>query len=81
MRATPKSNRLLYPEPESAAEIGAQMESVVEEDARNYLPERPGCLFFIGWIVAAMIAIALTTGLVMARAARLTDQAAQIETQ
>jgi RND family efflux transporter MFP subunit len=57
------------------------MESVVEEDARNYLPERPGCLFFIGWIVAAMIAIALTTGLVMARAARLTDQAAQIETQ
>jgi RND family efflux transporter MFP subunit len=54
---------------------------MMEEDARNYIATPPGRLFYAGWIIVALIAIALTTGLVMARSLRLTEQASQIETQ
>jgi RND family efflux transporter MFP subunit len=54
---------------------------MMEEDARNYIATPPGRLFYAGWIIAALIAIALTTGLVMARSLRLTEQASQIETE
>jgi RND family efflux transporter MFP subunit len=53
----------------------------MEEDARNYIAQRPGGLFYMWWILMAIIAIGLTVGLVTARAQRLTEQAAQIETQ
>ncbi|HUN59898.1 MAG TPA: efflux RND transporter periplasmic adaptor subunit [Candidatus Binataceae bacterium] len=53
----------------------------MEEDARTYIATPPGRLFYAGWIIVALIAIALTTGLVMARSLRLTEQASQIETQ
>jgi RND family efflux transporter MFP subunit len=54
---------------------------MMEEDSRNYIPAPPGRPFYAGWIVVALIAIALTTGLVMARSLRLTEQASQIEAQ
>jgi membrane fusion protein, multidrug efflux system len=53
----------------------------MEEDPKNYLPQRPGRAFYIGWIIVALVAIALTAGLVTARAQRMVEQASQIETQ
>jgi membrane fusion protein, multidrug efflux system len=53
----------------------------MEEDPKNYVAQRPGRLFYTGWIIVALIAIGLTAGLVTARAQRLTEQASQIETQ
>ena len=51
------------------------------EDARNYTAEKPSRLFYAGWILVALVVAGLTTGLVMARAMRLTEQTSQIETQ
>jgi membrane fusion protein, multidrug efflux system len=53
----------------------------MEDDPKNYTPQRPGRTFYIGWIIIALIVIGLTAGLVTARAQRMVEQAAQIETQ
>jgi len=53
----------------------------MEENARNFIATPPGRLFYAGWIIVALIAIGLTTGLVMARSLRLAEQTSQIETR
>jgi len=53
----------------------------MEADPKNYMPRTPGRRFYVGWIVAVVLLLVLTAGLVLARAARLNLQSAQLDQQ
>jgi RND family efflux transporter MFP subunit len=53
----------------------------MEEDPKSYTPEKPGRLFFFGWVVAVVVLLGLTTELVLARSVRITRQTDELEHQ
>jgi len=53
----------------------------MEADPKTYTPKAPGRLFYAGWIVAVVILLAFTGGLVVARGARLEHQSSELEQQ
>jgi membrane fusion protein, multidrug efflux system len=53
----------------------------MEADPKDYTPKTPGRAFYAGWIVAIVILLIFTAGLVKARGARLTHQSAQLDDQ
>jgi RND family efflux transporter MFP subunit len=46
----------------------------MEDDPKSYTPEKPGRLFFFGWLVAVVVLLGLTAGLVLARSVRINRQ-------
>jgi membrane fusion protein, multidrug efflux system len=53
----------------------------MEDDPKSYTPEKPGRLFFFGWVVAVVVLLGLTAGLVLARSVRITRQTDELEHQ
>ena len=53
----------------------------MEDDPKSYTPEKPGRLFFFGWLVAVVVLLALTAELVLARSVRITRQTDELEHQ
>lgn len=53
----------------------------MEDDPKSYTPERPGRLFFFGWLVAVVVLLALTAELVLARSVRITRQTDELKHQ
>jgi RND family efflux transporter MFP subunit len=53
----------------------------MEEDPKLYEPKKPGHLFLAGWIIAVIVVIGLTAGLVLARGIHLTHQIEALEDQ
>lgn len=51
----------------------------MEDDPKNYQPRVPGGFFFAGWIVAILLALGLTAGLVLAHNLRLGRQTGALE--
>ncbi|MGH7933794.1 MAG: efflux RND transporter periplasmic adaptor subunit [Candidatus Binataceae bacterium] len=51
----------------------------MEDDPKNYAPERPGSLFYVGWIGLVIVVLAATAGLVLARELWIGHQTAQLE--
>src|SRR5258707_484163 len=53
----------------------------MEEDPKSYTPEKPGRLFFFGWLVAVLVLLGLTYGLVLARSVRINRQTDELNHQ
>lgn len=53
----------------------------MESDPKNYVPRAPGRMFYTGWIVAVVVLLILSAGLVLARGARLNHEGAELEEQ
>jgi membrane fusion protein, multidrug efflux system len=53
----------------------------MEDDPKSYVPEKPGRLFFFGWLVAVVVLLGLTAGLVLARSVRINRQTDELEHQ
>ena len=53
----------------------------MEDDPKSYTPEKPGRLFFFGWVVAVVVLLGLTAELVLARSVRITRQTDELEHQ
>ena len=53
----------------------------MEDDPKSYTPERPGRLFFYGWLVAVVVLLGLTYGLVLARSVRINRQTDELNHQ
>lgn len=53
----------------------------MEDDPKSYTPKKPGRLFFAGWIVAIVVLVGLTYGLVLARSVRINRQRGELEHQ
>ena len=53
----------------------------MEEDPKSYTPEKPGRLFFFGWLVAVLVLLGLTAGLVRARSVRINRQTDELNHQ
>ncbi len=53
----------------------------MEEDPKNYTPKVPGRAFYAGWIVAVVVLLVFTAGLVLARGMRLNHQRSQLDEQ
>src|SRR5260370_21619495 len=53
----------------------------MEEDPKSYTPEKPGRLFFFGWLVAGLVLLGLTAGLVRARSVRINRQTDELNHQ
>lgn len=53
----------------------------MEEDPKLYEPKKPGRLFLAGWVIAVIVVIGLTAGLVLARGLHLTHQTEALEDQ
>jgi RND family efflux transporter MFP subunit len=53
----------------------------MEDDPKSYTPEKPGRLFFFGWLVAVVVLLGLTAGLVLARSVRINRQTDELEHQ
>ncbi len=53
----------------------------MEVDPKDYMPKTPGRKYYAGWIVAVVVLLILTAGLVKAREARLTHQSADLDEQ
>ena len=53
----------------------------MEDDPKSYTPERPGRLFFFGWLVAVLVLLGLTAGLVRARSVRINRQTDELNHQ
>ncbi len=53
----------------------------MEEDPKSYTPEKPGRLFFYGWLVAVVVLLGLTYGLVLARSVRINRQTDELNHQ
>ncbi|MGH8013929.1 MAG: efflux RND transporter periplasmic adaptor subunit [Candidatus Binataceae bacterium] len=51
----------------------------MEDDPRNYVTERPGTLFYIGWAGLVILVLAATAGLVLARGFWINRQSAQLQ--
>jgi membrane fusion protein, multidrug efflux system len=51
----------------------------MEDDPKNYEPKAPGRFFFAAWVVAILVAVVLTAGLVLAHNLRLTRQSGELE--
>jgi membrane fusion protein, multidrug efflux system len=52
-----------------------------ETDPKDYAPKPPGRVFYVGWIVAVIVLLVLTAGLVLARGLRLNRQTAALDQQ
>jgi membrane fusion protein, multidrug efflux system len=53
----------------------------MEDDPKSYTPKKPGRLFFVGWLVAIVVLLVLTVGLVRARSVRINRQQDDLEHQ
>ncbi len=53
----------------------------MESDPKDYTLKPPGRQFYVGWIVAVVVLLVLTAGLVLARGARLNLQSTQLDKQ
>src|SRR5260370_31576010 len=53
----------------------------MEEDPKSYTPEKPGRLFFFGWLVAVLVLLGLTGGVVGARSVRINRQTDELNHQ
>jgi RND family efflux transporter MFP subunit len=53
----------------------------MEDDPKSYTLEKPGRLFFFGWLVAVLVLLGLTAGLVRARSVRINRQTDELEHQ
>jgi membrane fusion protein (multidrug efflux system) len=53
----------------------------MEDDPKSYTPEKPGRLFFFGWVVAVVVLLVLTFGSVLAHSLRITRQGDELEHQ
>ncbi|HEX3409346.1 MAG TPA: efflux RND transporter periplasmic adaptor subunit [Candidatus Binataceae bacterium] len=53
----------------------------MEVDPKNYTPKPPGRAFYAGWIVAVVVLLVLTAGLVLARSVRLNHQTSALDAQ
>src|SRR5258708_10205783 len=53
----------------------------MEDDPKSYTPEKPGRLFFYGWLVAVVVLLGLTYGLVLARSVRINRQTDELNHQ
>ncbi len=53
----------------------------METDPKDYTPRPPGRAFYAGWIVAVIVLLALTAGLVLARGVRLNHQTSALNEQ
>jgi RND family efflux transporter MFP subunit len=53
----------------------------METDPKDYTPRPPGRAFYAGWIVAVIVLLALTAGLVLARGVRLNHQTSALDEQ
>src|SRR5882672_8198562 len=53
----------------------------MESDAKDYTPKPPGRVFYAGWIIAVMVLLVLTAGLVLARGVLLNRQSAELDQQ
>jgi RND family efflux transporter MFP subunit len=53
----------------------------MQEDPKDYRPKNPAITFYVGWIVAVVILLVFTGGLVRARDARLNQQTAHLDDQ
>jgi len=53
----------------------------MEDDPKSYTPEKPGRLFFFGWLVAVLVLLSLTAGLVLARSVRINRQTDELKHQ
>ncbi len=53
----------------------------MESDPKDYTLKPPGRQFYVGWIVAVVVLLVLTAGLVLARGARLNLQSTQLDQQ
>ncbi|MGH7916765.1 MAG: efflux RND transporter periplasmic adaptor subunit [Candidatus Binataceae bacterium] len=51
----------------------------MEDDPRNYVPERPGGFFYIGWAGLVIVVLAATAGLVLARGFWINRETAQLQ--
>src|SRR5450755_1637471 len=52
-----------------------------ENDPKDYTPKPPGRVFYAGWIIAVIVLLVLTAGLVLARGIRLNRQSAALDQQ
>ncbi|HZO83343.1 MAG TPA: efflux RND transporter periplasmic adaptor subunit [Candidatus Binataceae bacterium] len=53
----------------------------MDDDPRNYAPRKPGRRFYLGWVVAVIVAVAGTAGLVAARSLWLQRAASEREAE
>jgi membrane fusion protein (multidrug efflux system) len=53
----------------------------MESDAKDYTLKPPGRVFYAGWIIAVVVLLVLTAGLVLARGVLLNRQSAQLDQQ
>jgi membrane fusion protein (multidrug efflux system) len=53
----------------------------MESDAKDYTPKPPGRVFYAGWIIAVVVLLVLTAGLVLARGVLLNRQSAELDQQ
>jgi hypothetical protein len=53
----------------------------MEADPKDYTPKTPGRKYYAVWIVAVVLLLILTAGLVRARGARLTHQSSDLDAQ
>ncbi len=53
--------------------------SEMEDDPRNFSVPAPGRVFFAGWVVAIVVALVATAGLVLARELWIGRQASELE--
>ena len=57
------------------------MPEVEEDDPRNFTAPTPGRMFYIGWIVAVVLIMVATAGLVLARDLWIGRQTSELELQ
>ncbi|MBF6560093.1 MAG: efflux RND transporter periplasmic adaptor subunit [Candidatus Binataceae bacterium] len=53
----------------------------MQDDPKTYTPRPPGRIYYPGWIVVAIVVLALTAGMVLARGVRLNRQSADLAAQ
>jgi membrane fusion protein, multidrug efflux system len=53
----------------------------MEADPKDYTPKPPGRTFYAGWIVAVVVLLVFTAGLVLARGLRLNHQSSELDEQ
>lgn len=52
-----------------------------EQNRRNYVPPRPGGLYVLGWVVAMLVVLVVTVGLVLGRDYWIQHQTAELQRQ
>ena len=64
---------------DAAERLSDRINSKMETDPKNYALKAPGRVFYAGWIVAVVLLLVVTVGLVRARGVLLEEQGTQLD--